>query len=52
MDKNIIKSIKDRPTIKLAGIDPQSGVNGDGIRAVYFSQGCPHHCKGCFNPET
>lgn len=39
-------------TIRLAGIAPQSLVNGQGIRKVYFSQGCSHHCKNCFNQET
>jgi anaerobic ribonucleoside-triphosphate reductase activating protein len=38
--------------IMLAGISEQSLVNGPGLRKVYFSQGCIHHCKGCFNPET
>ena len=26
--------------------------NGIGIRVSLFVQGCPFHCKGCFNPET
>lgn len=39
-------------TIRLSGIAPQSLVNGSGIRKVYFSQGCTHKCKNCFNPET
>ncbi len=26
--------------------------NGTGIRVSLFVSGCPHHCKGCFNPET
>lgn len=26
--------------------------NGAGIRTSLFVSGCPHHCKGCFNPET
>jgi anaerobic ribonucleoside-triphosphate reductase activating protein len=38
--------------IRLAGISPQSLVNGPGLRKVYFSQGCKHHCFNCFNPET
>lgn len=27
-------------------------VNGDGLRAVLWTQGCPNHCFGCQNPET
>lgn len=27
-------------------------VNGEGITLSLFTQGCPHHCKGCFNQET
>ena len=27
-------------------------VNGKGVCVSFFVQGCPHHCKGCFNPET
>ena len=26
--------------------------NGEGIGVALFVQGCPHHCKNCFNPET
>ena len=26
--------------------------NGPGIRVSLFVSGCPHHCKGCFNPEA
>lgn len=26
--------------------------NGEGIGVSLFTQGCPYHCKGCFNPET
>lgn len=29
-----------------------SVVDGPGIRMTIFYQGCPHHCKGCQNPET
>jgi anaerobic ribonucleoside-triphosphate reductase activating protein len=38
--------------IRLSGIAQQSTVNGEGLRKVFFSQGCSHHCKNCFNPET
>lgn len=26
--------------------------NGEGVCVSFFVQGCPHHCDGCFNPET
>ncbi len=26
--------------------------NGLGVRVSLFVSGCPHHCKGCFNPQT
>ena len=38
--------------IRLAGIAQNSLVNGPGLRKVFFSQGCTHHCKNCFNPST
>lgn len=38
--------------IRLAGIAYESLVNGPGIRRVFFSQGCKHDCKGCFNQDT
>ena len=27
-------------------------VDGPGLRAVLWTQGCGHHCKGCQNPQT
>ena len=38
--------------IRVAGIANDSIVDGPGIRVTVFGQGCPHHCKGCHNPET
>lgn len=38
--------------MRLAGIQRDSITNGVGIRDVFFTQGCPHKCKGCHNPET
>ena len=26
--------------------------NGLGVTMSLWTQGCPHHCKGCFNGET
>lgn len=25
---------------------------GDGVNVSLWTQGCPHHCKGCYNPHT
>lgn len=38
--------------LDLAGLLRDSIVDGPGLRTVFFSQGCPHHCPGCHNPET
>lgn len=38
--------------LNLSGIVTDSIVDGPGIRVSVFSQGCPHHCVGCHNPET
>lgn len=39
--------------IRLSGpVEHDNIVNGDGLRAVVWTQGCPNHCPGCQNPET
>ena len=35
-----------------ASLQPDSIVDGEGIRTVIWTQGCKHHCKGCHNLET
>ena len=38
--------------IRIAGINENDMVNGEGVNVSLFLQGCPFHCKGCHNPET
>lgn len=38
--------------INLSGFSSGSRVNGPGLRAVVWVQGCPLGCAGCFNPHT
>ena len=33
-------------------INPNDIANGQGICVSLFVSGCPHKCKGCFNPEA
>jgi len=39
-------------TIRLYGTVNDSIVDGQGYRFAVFTQGCPHHCEGCHNPES
>ena len=38
--------------MKYASIIWNDIVAGDGLCVSFYTQGCPHHCPGCFNPET
>lgn len=38
--------------IRIAGTVSESIVDGPGFRYVIFTQGCPHNCPGCHNPQT
>ena len=35
-----------------ADLQSDSIVDGPGLRAVLWTQGCSHHCKDCQNPQT
>lgn len=38
--------------MKYADIDKCEMCNGNDIGTTLFVQGCPYHCRNCFNPET
>lgn len=38
--------------ICISDIINDSIVDGKGMRLTVFTQGCPHNCKGCHNPQT
>lgn len=38
--------------MNISGYYDDSIVNGEGLRAVLFVSGCPHHCDGCHNKDT
>ena len=38
--------------MRIANTTRDSIVDGPGMRFTVFTQGCPHRCPGCHNPET
>ena len=38
--------------MRIANTVNDSIVDGHGLRFAVFTQGCPHHCPGCHNPQT
>ena len=43
---------KNREIRLAADLQVDSIVDGPGLRAVLWTQGCSHHCPGCQNPQT
>lgn len=46
------REVVENETLRIAGVVKESTVDGPGFRYVVFTQGCPHNCEGCHNPET
>ncbi len=38
--------------MRYAGIIKNDFAAAPGVCVSFFTQGCPHHCEGCHNPET
>jgi len=38
--------------LRLFGEVKESITDGPGLRYAVFTQGCPHYCPGCHNPES
>mgnify|MGYP002347110624 CR=1 FL=1 len=38
--------------MRIANTVSDSIVDGPGLRLTVFTQGCPHRCPGCHNPDT
>lgn len=38
--------------MRIFGLQSDSIVDGPGLRLAVFTQGCPHGCPGCHNPQS
>ncbi len=38
--------------MRYAGLIKDDTAAGPGLCITFYTQGCPHHCPGCHNPET
>lgn len=47
-----VRDSKSNTLLNLHAVLPVSYVNGPGVRAVVWTQGCSLHCPGCSNPLT
>lgn len=48
----MLSTTSENAALRIAGTVQDSIVDGPGLRFAVFTQGCPHHCPGCHNPET
>ena len=46
------QGFQDKMKLRIAGVEKESIVDGEGYRYSIFTQGCPHACPGCHNPQT
>ena len=51
VNQNSDPGCRRRRTVNTGGFLARSTVNGPGIRAVVWVQGCPLRCAGCFNQQ-
>ena len=38
--------------MRYAGLNKNDFAAAPGVSVTFYTQGCPHHCPGCHNPET
>jgi anaerobic ribonucleoside-triphosphate reductase activating protein len=38
--------------MRYAGLETNDMINGEGVCVSFWTQGCPHKCQGCHNPEA
>ena len=38
--------------MRYAGLETNDMINGEGVCVSFWTQGCPHKCENCHNPET